>query len=342
MANSKRPAKSSSYESQVLSKRKIVKRRTKSISDFRNIKKPKRAGSECTDKTNGSDSTEVTPDMVASILHTLPPEPRATKMYDGEVNKISWKFEFSEPMKERRDSIHDEVIYEEEPQTPLPLTVHRENAIQNTPTISHNQQHNLQHRERSNTYASDMSIHSGPESPGAQVSGEREIADIRHRRERRKHYLRQNTTGPRYGARAVKLPADQPFRTGLDRPLVELVQDGGPALSSLHLRKLEDATNLLQSTGIHVLEPLTLYTKIELYEIMASIAEAWKNSGKAAWKKRINKIKGNARSRKPPRNVLDEKEIEEIELLERKIRERKEWEQQEKQKLEKQMSLSRE
>lgn len=63
------------------------------------------------------------------------------------------------------------------------------------------------------------------------------------------------------------------------------------------------------------------------------MTETWKNSGKAAWKKRINKIRENSRGRKPPRNKLDEGEIEEIMQLEKQIKEREEWEQREKQKM---------
>merc|ERR1712232_1191143 len=84
---------------------------------------------------------------------------------------------------------------------------------------------------------------------------------------------------------------------------------------------------------MHVPEPLTLYRATELYELMASIAEAWKNSGKAAWKKRINKIRENARVRKPPRNKLDPEEIKEIQMLTERIHARVEWENQEKAKI---------
>lgn len=66
---------------------------------------------------------------------------------------------------------------------------------------------------------------------------------------------------------------------------------------------------------------------------MASMTETWKNSGKAAWKKRINKIRENSRGRKPPRNRLDDGEIEEILQLERQIEERERWERLEKSKM---------
>lgn len=59
---------------------------------------------------------------------------------------------------------------------------------------------------------------------------------------------------------------------------------------------------------------------------MASIAEVWKNSGKAAWRKRINKIKRNAKFRKPPKNELDVDELSQIASLEAKIAQREAWE----------------
>eukprot|EP00511_Aplanochytrium_stocchinoi_P004893 CAMPEP_0204836076 /NCGR_PEP_ID=MMETSP1346-20131115/24236_1 /ASSEMBLY_ACC=CAM_ASM_000771 /TAXON_ID=215587 /ORGANISM="Aplanochytrium stocchinoi, Strain GSBS06" /LENGTH=429 /DNA_ID=CAMNT_0051970543 /DNA_START=389 /DNA_END=1678 /DNA_ORIENTATION=- len=138
----------------------------------------------------------------------------------------------------------------------------------------------------------------------------------------------------RGGARAVRVPADRDFAVGLDDPLCETLRPGGRALSSLEFQKLKDATSLLQEMQLHILEPLTLYTPVELYELMASIAETWKNSGKAAWKKRINKIKENARGRKAPRNQLDPAEINEINQLNERIRIRENWEKNEKEKIE--------
>lgn len=135
------------------------------------------------------------------------------------------------------------------------------------------------------------------------------------------------------GARAVRVPADADFAIGLDRPIVECLREGGRKLNSLEMQKLKDATSLLQEMQLHILEPLTLYTPAELYDLMASIAETWKNSGKAAWKKRINKIKENARGRKAPRNQLDPAEINEINQLNERIRIRENWEKKEKEKI---------
>ncbi len=104
-------------------------------------------------------------------------------------------------------------------------------------------------------------------------------------------------------------------------------------LNTLHYQKLVDATNLLQKNGSHSLAPLESYTPRELYLLMASVTEVWKNCGKAAWKKRINKIKTNVRTRKPPRNVLNESDREEIRRLEAKILQRELWEAEQKEKL---------
>lgn len=128
------------------------------------------------------------------------------------------------------------------------------------------------------------------------------------------------------GAKAIKLPADAEFPIGLPKSLISSLNDGGEPLNPLEYQKLLDSTTLLQSMGVHVLEPLTLYTKRELFEVMGSIAEVWKNSGKAAMKKKINKIRSNARKRKAPRNVLDDAEISQIRALEKKIKEREHWE----------------
>lgn len=54
--------------------------------------------------------------------------------------------------------------------------------------------------------------------------------------------------------------------------------------------------------------------------------KSWKNSGKAAWKKRIHKIKENARARKSKGGALDEKDLREIAALQDLIREREDWE----------------
>jgi hypothetical protein len=96
-------------------------------------------------------------------------------------------------------------------------------------------------------------------------------------------------------------------------------------------------TRIVQLMKFHELDPLRRYQPSQLYDLMASVAEAWKNSGKAAWKKRINKIRENARGRKSPRNHLDASEKEEISTLEHKISEREAWEASEKAKM---MSLS--
>ena len=114
---------------------------------------------------------------------------------------------------------------------------------------------------------------------------------------------------------------------------MDTLRRGGKELNALQMRKLKDATHLLQSMQTHKLQPLCLYTASELFEIMASIAETWKNSGKAAWKKRINKIKENARGRKPPRNKLDQQELDEIAKLQELCRKREEWERREKEKI---------
>ena len=134
-------------------------------------------------------------------------------------------------------------------------------------------------------------------------------------------------------ARAVMIPEDGDFSVDLGSNLVESLRKGGKQLNSLQLRKLKDATSLLQSMQTHKLQPLCLYTQSELFEVMASIAETWKNSGKAAWKKRINKIKENARGRKAPRNKLDLQELEEIKKLTKLCEEREKWERQEKEKI---------
>lgn len=135
------------------------------------------------------------------------------------------------------------------------------------------------------------------------------------------------------GAKAARVPADKEFAPGLSGPLTTLLRNGGRNLNPLQMQKLVDATTALQQMQVHILEPLTLYTAAELYDLMASMTETWKNSGKAAWKKRINKIRENSRGRKPPRNKLDEGEIAEIMQLEKQIKEREEWEQREKQKM---------
>ncbi|GBG34474.1 Hypothetical Protein FCC1311_106982 [Hondaea fermentalgiana] len=108
--------------------------------------------------------------------------------------------------------------------------------------------------------------------------------------------------------------------------LVDCLQEGGSELDQLKTQKLIDATGLLQEARQHALEPLTLYTRSELFELFASIAEVWKNSGKSAWKKRINKVKENARYRKAPRNGPTEKEAQEIAELTDRIKEREAWE----------------
>mmetsp|Transcript_10163 Transcript_10163/g.18665 ORF Transcript_10163/g.18665 Transcript_10163/m.18665 type:complete len:679 (+) Transcript_10163:338-2374(+) len=131
---------------------------------------------------------------------------------------------------------------------------------------------------------------------------------------------------PGMGAKAIAFPPNVPFAIGLNGPFFEFVSPGGEDLDCLKLQKLKDATALLQDSNQHVLEPLTLYTKKQLFDLMASIAEVWKNSGKAAWKKRINKIRENARYRKAPRTGLDAKEKAEIAELEAKIQKREEWE----------------
>jgi hypothetical protein len=131
-------------------------------------------------------------------------------------------------------------------------------------------------------------------------------------------------------AKAIKVPADGEFVIGLEGPMMDLLWPGGPELNALQHQKLLDATELLQSMNMHPLEPLRLYTKMQLYELMTSMAEAWKNSGKAAWKKRINKIKGNARARKNGNGQLDKKELLEIAELEARIRQRVIWEKQQK------------
>eukprot|EP00510_Aplanochytrium_minuta_P002398 CAMPEP_0184020330 /NCGR_PEP_ID=MMETSP0954-20121128/9289_1 /TAXON_ID=627963 /ORGANISM="Aplanochytrium sp, Strain PBS07" /LENGTH=272 /DNA_ID=CAMNT_0026302179 /DNA_START=283 /DNA_END=1101 /DNA_ORIENTATION=- len=136
------------------------------------------------------------------------------------------------------------------------------------------------------------------------------------------------------GAKAYKLPENLEFRVGLEKPIVELLRPGDRKLNPLQMQKFKDATQALQQMHTHILEPLTLYTTTQLYDLMASVAETWKNSGKTAWKKRIHKIKENSRYRKQPRkNTLDENELEEIAELEKKIRIREEWEKKEKAKL---------
>jgi hypothetical protein len=134
-------------------------------------------------------------------------------------------------------------------------------------------------------------------------------------------------------AKAIKVPADGEFVIGLEGPMMDLLWPGGPELNALQHQKLLDATELLQSMNMHPLEPLRLYTKMQLYELMTSMAESWKNSGKAAWKKRINKIKGNARARKNGNGQLDKKELLEIAELEARIRQRVIWEKQQKARL---------
>lgn len=137
------------------------------------------------------------------------------------------------------------------------------------------------------------------------------------------------------GARALKVPEDEEFAIGLEKPIADMLQPGKRKLNTLQMQKFKDATEALQQMHIHRLEPLTLYTDCQLYDLMASVAESWKNSGKTAWKKRIHKIKENARYRKQPRkNTLDKDELEEIAQLEQKIKEREEWESREKAKLE--------
>lgn len=148
--------------------------------------------------------------------------------------------------------------------------------------------------------------------------------------------LEANTMKPRtrkrysefdpHATRAVKLPGEQPFSKTLETDLVDCLQPGGSDLDRLKTQKLIDATGLLQEARQHALEPLTLYTRSELFELFASIAEVWKNSGKSAWKKRINKVKENARYRKAPRNGPTDKESNEIAELTARIKEREVWE----------------
>jgi len=125
-------------------------------------------------------------------------------------------------------------------------------------------------------------------------------------------------------ARAFKFPLDKDFVVGLDKPLTEYVRRD--LLDPICTQKLIDATEILQKKNKHILEPLTLYSDKELYELMASIAESWKNCGKMYWKKKIHKIHSNAKQRQPPKNVLRPKEIATIKELEQKIRLREEWE----------------
>eukprot|EP00510_Aplanochytrium_minuta_P004005 CAMPEP_0184023072 /NCGR_PEP_ID=MMETSP0954-20121128/11090_1 /TAXON_ID=627963 /ORGANISM="Aplanochytrium sp, Strain PBS07" /LENGTH=339 /DNA_ID=CAMNT_0026305781 /DNA_START=75 /DNA_END=1091 /DNA_ORIENTATION=- len=179
---------------------------------------------------------------------------------------------------------------------------------------------------KSKTSTASKSQKAGSYSTGGPYGGAKRGAGVRKRKRVVPH------TGG--GARAVRVPEDKNFAIGLEKPIVECLRNGGRNLNSLENQKLKDATSLLQEMQCHILEPLTLYSSAELYDLMASIAETWKNSGKAAWKKRINKIKENARGRKAPRNQLDPAEIQEINSLNERIRIRENWEKKEKQKIE--------
>jgi len=176
-----------------------------------------------------------------------------------------------------------------------------------------------------------------PEGPSSLPPTTTQIISKRNKRKRVETQQPESTTG--FRTRAMKIPADKKFAIGLPRPLFESLAAGGPELNSLKNQKLIDATYSLQDSTQHILEPLTLYNKSQLYELMASIAEAWKNSGKSALRKRINKIKENATNRKPPRNGLDEKEIEEIERLSMEIEKREEWESKERRKIQEKKKL---
>lgn len=127
----------------------------------------------------------------------------------------------------------------------------------------------------------------------------------------------------------LQYPADKPLAVGLEHDLVDVLKDEDAAvrgLDAIKMQKLIDVSGLLQDSNQHVLEPLTLYSPKQLYELMASITEAWKNAGKSSWRKRISKLKENAKIRKAPRNKLDPAEEATIEKLKAKCKLREEWE----------------
>ena len=97
----------------------------------------------------------------------------------------------------------------------------------------------------------------------------------------RGHNVQKSLVEQGDGAKAVRVPESDEFSTKLNAPLVDALRKGGKQLNSLQMRKLKDATALLQSMQTHKLQPLCLYTASELFEVMASIAETWKNSGKS-------------------------------------------------------------
>mmetsp|Transcript_19010 Transcript_19010/g.31095 ORF Transcript_19010/g.31095 Transcript_19010/m.31095 type:complete len:388 (-) Transcript_19010:99-1262(-) len=247
---------------------------------------------------------DVTSDMVAQVLSQLPPDSRPVKVhaYSSKLNANSYGF--NENIRQPNRVVASDMLLGRR----LPGEVET--------VLSRKFEADLNEKKRVARANNDQS---GPPLEDEVVFG------------KRKRKRKQLCTGGI--AKAYKYPENEPFGIGLEKRLIDLVAPGGAELDSLKLQKLKDATKLLQETNQHILEPLTLYKKKELYELMASIAEVWKNSGKAAWKKRINKIRENARYRKAPRNGLDEKEKDEIRELQERIRRREEWEKLEKTKL---------
>ncbi|GBG25247.1 Hypothetical Protein FCC1311_014642 [Hondaea fermentalgiana] len=245
-------------------------------------------------------NTEVTADMVQSLLSQLPAE------------SFQGNFQFSDPDAGGIGELSPNPGVNGRPPPPFLANKapHERNAYSSNSEMAHTAGHRpIFDAFRDSNLPSNLSVFQPSSRPSL----------IRREKKRRAIPIGA-------GARAVKTPLNADFPIGLAQPLIQSLVDGGEPLNALEHQKLLDTTTLLQSMGVHVLEPLTLYTKRELYEVMGSIAEVWKNSGKAAMKKKINKIRSNARKRKAPRNVLDAAEMKQIELLQKQIKDREHWE----------------
>mmetsp|Transcript_33594 Transcript_33594/g.41285 ORF Transcript_33594/g.41285 Transcript_33594/m.41285 type:complete len:240 (-) Transcript_33594:1610-2329(-) len=229
-------------------------------------------------------SAEITNDMVQSILLQLPPTGREDQGSTGEQDDVFFQ------MSNNGDSPRSYNFLEVS-------NLSRSQAINNNNNVSvessnFDKKRPFEVKDRINQ-GSEKETGTGDDSDNnSNTKSPLKGAGVRRRK--RARYVGG-------GAKAVKVPEDEEFPIGLENPIADILQPGERKLNTLQMQKFKDATEALQQMHIHRLEPLTLYTDCQLYDLMASIAESWKNSGKTAWKKRIHKIKENARYRKQPR-----------------------------------------